>query len=247
MFVLKPVVILSPDYVGDPSRVAVGEDYVKALMRSGALPLTASESFGMIDVDELVCEVCHRAAGIMLTGGGDIEADLFNQSPVEGLKGLNRARDEFEIALIRRALEEDMPVLGICRGAQILNVALGGTLVQDIPTQVSDPLPHMFNHDRRNPVHSVSLSDRSILAQIFPTMVVDVNSVHHQAVGDLGAGLSVSAVADDGVIEAVEMYDRQFVLGVQWHPENLAFGEDARWMCLFDRFVDAARRYALTK
>ena len=81
MFVLKPVVILSPDYVGDPSRVAVGEDYVKALMRSGALPLTASESFGMIDVDELVCEVCHRAAGIMLTGGGDIEAGPVQPEP----------------------------------------------------------------------------------------------------------------------------------------------------------------------
>lgn len=247
MIALKPVVILSPDYADDPSRLAVGEDYVKALMKCGALPLVASEGFGTVAVDELVCEVCYMADGIMLTGGGDIEADLFNQSPVPGLKGLNRARDEFEIALIRRALEENMPILGICRGAQILNVALGGTLVQDIPTQVSDSLQHMFNHDRRNPVHSVSLSDRSILAQIFHTIVVDVNSVHHQAVGDLGEGLSVSAVADDGVIEAVEMYDRQFVLGVQWHPENLAFGEDARWMCLFDRFVDAARQYELTK
>jgi len=244
---MKPVIILSSDYIDKPKRACVSEDYIKSLIKAGALPFIVAKSFGVCDIEELADDICQRADGLMLIGGGDIEADLFGQIPIENLKDLNRERDEFEIALVKKAIEKDIPIFGICRGAQILNVALGGTLVQDIPTQIENPLEHMITHNRKLPVHKVKLSKESILSEVFLSDVIEVNSVHHQAVGDIAEKLSISATSEDGVIEAVEMYDKPFVLGVQWHPENMAFGENTLWMRLFNKFTDAAKEYSVMK
>jgi putative glutamine amidotransferase len=149
---------------------------------------------------------------------------------------VNPARTDFEIQLVRLALTAAQPVLGICGGAQVLNVALGGSLYQDIPSQVPKAYKHSGSPE---PAHNIDIIPDTRLAGILGRREMRVNSLHHQAVKTPGQGLLVSASARDGVIEAVEIPDRSFVIGVQWHPERL-FTEDEAAQRLFAAFVQAA-------
>jgi putative glutamine amidotransferase len=211
-------------------------DYLESVKRAGASVLDVS-------VDDDPATVVARMDGLVLTGGGDIAPALYGAVPHATYAAAEAGRDAFEIAMVRAATAAGKPIFAICRGMQVLNVALGGDLVQDIPTEVNGAL----NHDLREPrfaiAHEVWASKGSRLSTLMQEKLEDaekcpVNSRHHQAVRHLGEGLEVVATAPDGVIEAVER-PGPFCLGVQWHPEN--FWRTGEFRPLFEGFVDACR------
>ena len=211
-------------------------DYLESVKRAGASVLDVA-------VDDDPATVVARMDGLVLTGGGDIAPALYGAVPHATYAAAEAGRDAFEIAMVRAASAAGKPIFAICRGMQVLNVALGGDLVQNIPTEVNGAL----NHDLREPrfaiAHEVWASKGSRLSALMQEKLEDaeqcpVNSRHHQAVRHLGEGLEVVATAPDGVIEAVER-PGPFCLGVQWHPEN--FWRTGEFRPLFEGFVDACR------
>jgi putative glutamine amidotransferase len=192
-------------------------------------------------------DVIREVDGLLLPGGGDVDPSRYGEPRHHTFDPAEAGRDDFEIELAQRAREADMPILAICRGLQLLNVARGGSLIQDIPDQVTGAL----NHARREPpdviAHEAQVRGGSRLAGLLfpntpaaPVHVVAVNSRHHQAIKSVGEGLLVAAVAADGVIEAVEDAAMTFCVAVQWHPEN--FHRTGEFKALFEAFVSAAQR-----
>ncbi len=178
--------------------------------------------------------------GLLLSGGGDVDPRHYGQSPRGDLKHVDPRRDEFELGLIGEALAGRLPLLGICRGIQVLGVALGATLVQDIPSEIGSAVRHADGA-----FHSIRVADGSLLHRILDRREVRVNSFHHQANGSLGGGARATAWSEDGVIEGVEHDGPAFVLGVQWHPERME--DDDGQGRLFEAFVAAAREHARGK
>lgn len=181
--------------------------------------------------------------GIVLSGGGDVDPRFYGEEPLARLGSVSRERDEIEIALARAFLELDKPILGICRGCQVLNVAAGGSLVQDIRTQVRGSMQHRLGRsgldgDR----HDVRIEPETLLHGIFGRRRLEVNSRHHQAVRGVAPGFRATAFAEDGVIEAIEDPSRKFAVAVQWHPEDLYPGEDSA--ALFHAFIEKCREGA---
>jgi putative glutamine amidotransferase len=182
--------------------------------------------------------------GVLLTGGGDVDPVFYGEERHPTSYDAEPGRDEFEIDLARRAVAKDLPLLAICRGSQVLNVAAGGTLVQDIPSAVTTELTHSVDVPKDGVAHEVRVTPNSRLhaalgAAVDAACTCRVNSRHHQSVGRLGSGLIATAVASDGVIEAIEAPAARFCVGVQWHPEN--FWRTGQFRGLFDAFVAAAR------
>ncbi len=217
------------------ARYAVRQDYVRSVERADGLPLVLAPG----DV-ATIPELLDHVSALVMTGGSDVAPDLYGAAAHPKLGQVFRERDTFEIALCRAALERDLPLLAICRGQQVLNVATGGTLIQDIPSEVVGAVGHDAPGERWQTAHDVRILPRTRLREMLGRDVVEVNSFHHQAVRDLGRGLVVSAVARDGVVEAVEMPDRRFVVGVQWHPES--FWRDGGFHPLFESLLEAAHR-----
>lgn len=213
------------------------DDYVASVEQAGGRAR-------ILEVSESPRKLLNELDGVLLTGGGDVDPVLYGESRHETVEDAEPGRDEFEIDLAMRAVAEDLPLLAICRGAQVLNVAAGGTLVQDIPSQVSSDLAHTIQEPKNAVAHDVRITPGSRLEQALGASVdashtCRVNSRHHQSVGKVGAGLSTSAIAADGVIEAIERRDSTFCVGVQWHPEN--FWKTQEFAPLFAAFVEAAR------
>jgi putative glutamine amidotransferase len=212
-------------------------DYVESIRRAGAAVAELTHA----DRPE---EVVERVDGVLLTGGGDIDPALYGAEPHASFEPAEPGRDAFDLALVKAAVAANVPVLAICRGMQVLNVAFGGDLVQDIPTEVNGALHHDVREPRFAIAHEVWLSPTSTLFTLMKDDLEDgescpVNSRHHQAVRHLGAGLEVVGTAPDGVIEAVERPGARFCLAVQWHPEN--FWRTGEFRPLFEGFVEAAR------
>jgi len=196
---------------------------------------------------EIIPYALRRFDGLVLTGGGDVEPELYGGAGHPAVYGVHPDRDRSELAVARYAAEHKMPVLAICRGTQILNVALGGDLVADIPSQVDGGFEHFVtgNGAAKQAHQSVQLAEGCGLAQLFGTTSLKVNSLHHQAVSTAAPGLRPVAWSDDGVIEAVEAEDSSWpLLAVQWHPENLVETEPAA-RTLFDELIMAASARAL--
>jgi putative glutamine amidotransferase len=212
----------------DVDAALVPAAYVRAIERAGGRALLVPPS------EEGVEETLDALDGLVFSGGGDLDPGLYGQEPHEETGGIVTERDRGEVALLRAALERDMPVLAVCRGSQVLNVARGGDLVQHLPEVVGDEkhkhTPGVFAD------HDVELQGESRLARILGDRA-PVKSHHHQGFGRLGDGLVQTAWAEDGTIEAVEDPSARFALGVLWHPEE---GEDA---ALFEALVEEARRY----
>ena len=179
--------------------------------------------------------------GILLTGGADIEPARYNRSPHPALGETEPERDDTEFALIRNALRENLPIFAICRGIQALNVAMGGSLYQDLPSEIPSHIHHQQTTQkipRNQPTHTILIEPDCLLRKIVGKSEIEVNSLHHQALEEVALGLVVSATAPDGVIEAVEAPGQRWVVGVQFHPEELApFYDSSRE--LFHAFVEA--------
>jgi putative glutamine amidotransferase len=193
------------------------QSYVRALIGAGLAPLLIPP------MDEAALEaVCARLDGLLLSGGEDVDPAFYGEERLPECQAPDRERDAMELALARMALARDLPVLGICRGIQTLNVARGGTLYQDLGTQLPETHPHAMSHlPRATLTHEIVVERGSHLAEILGVERLGVNSLHHQAVREPGTGLKVVALADDGVVEAMEATDRRFVVAVQYHPEEL--------------------------
>lgn len=210
-------------------------DYLESIRRAGGEPVEV-EAKG-----ETPAAIVARVGGVLLTGGGDVDPGLYGEARHATYEAAEPGRDEFEIALARAAVEADKPLLAICRGMQVLNVAMGGTLVQDIPTEVAGALTHAITEPRFAIAHEVWVSKDSRLWTIMSDKLdgesLQVNSRHHQGVKLVAPGFQVSATAPDGVIEAMERPDGTFCVAVQWHPEN--FWRTGEFRPLFEHFVRA--------
>lgn len=232
------IVTSTTEIIRDVSRVRVNEAYVNALAAAGVLPMVLPPMAANLAVASL-----GDVAGLVLTGGEDIDPAIFGQPPHPATGAPHHARDNYELALARAASEQRIPTLAICRGAQVMNVALGGSLVQDIPSQLSTKTDHAPEGKRAERVHDVTIEPRSLLAEIVRTTAIRTNSSHHQAVDRLGAELRVTARSPDGVVEAIESADPMWwMLGVQWHPEELTATKEDWDRRIFSEFAEAVRR-----
>ena len=220
-------------------RVGMSWSYVNVLLKAGAAPLLIPH----ITDRAILRAVYERLDGLLLPGGGDIDPVHYGEIRHEKCNQPSAERDSTELPLARWAMDGGMPLLAICRGIQVLNVALGGSLFQDIQSQVPGAERHDWypNHPRDRLSHTVAVDPGTRLARITGDTTLEVNSLHHQAVKDLAPGLVETCRSPDGIIEAVEAPDHPFAIGVQWHPEELA-GGDARAQRLFDSLVEASRR-----
>ena len=184
--------------------------------------------------------------GLILTGGEDVGPARYGERRHPALGDVHETRDEFELALVRAARARGLPTFAICRGVQIANVALGGTLVQDLPSEWTHALEHESGRGRTERAHIVTLTPGSKLARACGATEISVNSMHHQALARVASGLMATAHAPDGVIEGVEWSgDDWWMLGVQWHPEELVQTEESWDRALFTAFADVARQRAI--
>ena len=213
-------------------------DYRSALEQAGAEVRELSP-----DTDPLPAAL-DDCDGVLLTGGLDIAPSLYGETEQHPSVEVAYDRDDYELAIARLALEREMPMLAICRGAQVLNVAAGGTLIQDIPSEVASTIVHTVNEPRDAIAHDVTVTPGSQLSSLLASRLdaeghVAVNSRHHQAVKRLAAGFTVSATAPDGIIEAIEKPGGPLCIGIQWHPEN--FWRTGEFEPLFKGLVERAR------
>lgn len=218
--------------------MALMPSYIEAIQAAGGIPLLIP--LGLSEDD--LCEVFERVDGLLLPGGGDVAARYYNSQHPDLISEVDEVRDEVEIFLARLAVQRQKPLLAICRGHQVLNVALGGTLYEDIPSQFPDALRHdNFNlFPRDHLAHPVAVTAGSRLAaQLNGAAEVQVNSLHHQGVRDVAPELSAVALAPDGVIEGIEVPGHPYAIGVQWHPENL-INNDPLMLELFRGLTGAA-------
>jgi putative glutamine amidotransferase len=217
------------------------EDYRQSILHVGGEPRIVDAS---MSIDEALAGV----AGLMLTGGDDVAPTIYGEQPHPTVTDAEPGRDEFEIGLVKAARARGVPIFAICRGVQVLNVACGGSLVQDIPSHVTGALPHDLPvppNQSYSLAHEVWLEKDSLLSTLMrerlsDTDACEVNSRHHQAVKAPAPGFRVSATAPDGVIEAIEDPEYRFCLGVQWHPEN--FFRTGEFRPLFEGFLEAAEK-----
>jgi putative glutamine amidotransferase len=227
---------------GELESQVIGHTYTDAVLRAGGLPVVLPP-IPAADVPTLI----DRLDGLVFTGGGDIEPWRYGEEPHESIRKTNTGRDEFELALAREAWKRRMPVLAICRGIQIFNIAFGGTLYQDIPSMLG-PVDHMIKGESVfNGHQSVTAESDSRIARAVGTTDLSVNSIHHQAIKDLAPVFRPVAWASDGVIEGIQHEDDAWpLLAVQWHPEFLDDNDDEAAHLLFASLVESSRLAATT-
>lgn len=219
--------------------VMVQQSYVNAILNAGGVPVLIPSNIR----DNGWRELANRFDGVLFTGGGDIAIEYFNGVPHPAVYGIDPARDALELGLTRAVVEKRKPFLGICRGLQVVNVAMGGTLFTHIPDQLEKALVHDYPGEdgltaRTSLLHTVQLDTDSQISNIMGATELNVNSLHHQGVKDVAPGLKAVGHAPDGLVEAVELQDHAFGIAVQWHPEWLTDQEPIQR--LFKAFVSAA-------
>lgn len=222
----------------DRNAYGLRKEYIYAIEDAGGIPVIIP----IFRDSSLLDDAISFIDGLLLSGGGDIDPSFYNEERQPTLRTVNIERDRIEIELVQRALDNQVPILGICRGIQVLNVAGGGTLYQDIPSFFDDPLEHFQKEPEDQGTHIIHISENSKLIEIMKQKTITVNSFHHQAVKDVANNFIVTAISDDGVVEAVESVTHPFAIGVQFHPERM-WEKVEPIRSIFVSFVDAARMY----
>lgn len=235
----KPVIGITPDFdLGQDGRERyyLNNSYVEAVIAGGGIPLILPGAAHDVDLKE----VLSRVDGVLLTGGNDHDPALFGEPKHEKAELLHVHRQQYELAIARNAIQMGKSIMGICLGSQTLNLAMGGTLIQDIPSQIQEPIIHSQKEARSKATHKVSIVKETLLHSIVGLDEIMVNSFHHQAVREPAPGLTISAKAEDGVVESIEGDKKQFRLGVQWHPECLIHKKEH--LALFKAFIQASMK-----
>ena len=214
----------------------VKNPYIHAIERSGGIPVL----FPYVDDGETVERLVDICDGFFFTGGADIDPKHYGEEPRETVVNVQKHRDEFEFNVFQKVINTSKPILAICRGAQLINVALGGTLYQDIPSEVDTKIAHRQSESKFSPSHDVRIMVDTPLYETTQAERIKANSFHHQAIKALGKGLEIMAVAEDGIIEAVYLPGRQYVRAYQWHPERL-FETDLENRMIFKDFINACK------
>lgn len=233
----KPIIGITLDLASDNDKYsyswapwyALRRDYSNMVVKAGGIPVLLPYSSPFDDIVDTI-------DGLIITGGDeDINPRFYGQKIISDKVRTNDIRAEFEIKLTKKAIERDMPIFGICNGLQVINVVMGGTLIQHIPDTHNSDINHEQPHPKNAPTHSIIIEKNTLFDEMSPTGEIMVNTTHHQAIDKMGDGLIVSAKAPDGIVEAIEGTRNRFVIGVQWHSEYENSKLDAN---LFRRLVE---------
>lgn len=234
----KPIIGITCDYDWEKETTKVHRGYYDGILNAGGIPYLIANM-----KKDYIKDILNIVDGIMLTGGSDVDSIYFKEPPHPKLGDINPYRDEMEIALVKEVMERDIPILGICRGIQVMNIAMGGTIYQDMDSQWKNPTP-LQKHSQLAPTwyasHLVNIQRDSKLFQIMGVETLGTNSFHHQAIKELAHCFGVTATCGDGIIEGIESFKHTFALGVQWHPEKM-WERDSRMLELFKALVDSIK------
>jgi putative glutamine amidotransferase len=234
----RPLIGVTPWYDYDKKITYIKKGYLEGILKAGGMPVLLP-----VTVDDMVLdEFAQKVDGFLISGGPDIDANLYGENNLPFNGEISPYRDYLEIFIFKVAIENDKPILGICRGIQIMNVAAGGSLYQDISSQVKNDevIKHSQQAPRWYPTHDIDIENGSKIWDCFKKCRVCVNSFHHQAVKEVGKGFVVTSKAPDGIIESIEHTSHRFAVGVQWHPE-LMWEKDITHLKIFEKFVEASR------
>lgn len=233
---MKPIIGITSSIEKDESTHKVYDHNVQAIEKAGGIPVCLPN----ISDEDSIKTIARKIDGLLGSGGYDVDPLLYGEEPHQKLGIVTPRRDQFELALYKEMLQLNKPILGICRGMQMLNIAAGGSLYQDIYAQKEEDL---LKHSQEAPTyygtHFVTIEESSLLFEIVQQKKLKVNSSHHQAVKDVPTPFKVSGKATDGIIEAIESANHSFVLGVQWHPENMVEKGDQPSAFIFEAFIEA--------
>lgn len=227
---MQPIIGITPDFDLSENKYKLHKDYASAIADAGGYPIMLLPQSPLPPFLD----------GVVFSGGGDIDPLLFDEEPLFQNGEISPLRDKFELALCNTVLQKNMPLLGICRGMQVLNIALGGTIYQDISAQTNSTLKHNQQAPRFHATHGITVLDDTLLSSLLKTTNTTVNSYHHQAVSSLGHDLRVCAKSKDDLIEAIEHTKNPFALGLQWHPEAMKAEEQKS---LFIAFIKASQTF----
>lgn len=227
---MKPIIGITGNYDVEENLFYLAESYTLSVDQAGGAAVILPPEEALVGDYLKICD------GMLLSGGGDIDPAYWDEPPSWALGNINPRRDRFEIGLARKCLEHGLPLFGICRGCQVLNVAMGGSLIQDIRSRLS----HQQKAPRNYAFHDIFIDEDSFLYRILGQKTIKVNSFHHQAIKKVGNQLNTNARAEENLIEGIESREHPFVLGVQWHPECM---EDEHAGRLFKEFVKQAARF----
>jgi putative glutamine amidotransferase len=239
---MKPIIGITTFNEVKPKKTynLVSNNYVASVQKAGGVPVLIPITSSREDI-EAYAEILD---GIIFSGGEDVSPMNYNENPLSQVTMISEERDCHELRLFEEVYKRSVPILGICRGIQLINVALGGTLYQDIPSQISGSLGHLpIETPVHNLYHTVKIEKNTKLFEIFEEETLKVNSFHHQAVRKLGQDLKVTALSKDGIIEAVEGLSERFLVAVQWHPEDLT-AHHPEFLKLFNALVDSAKIFS---
>ena len=232
---MKPIIALTAE-IDENGATKINHQYIKAIESVGGIPMVLPYT----EDENTIRDYTEAADGFLFTGGVDIAPERYGEEKLDVCGEIQYKRDSFELSLLSEVLKCGKPVLAICRGAQLVNVGLGGTLYQDIPTEMPSEILHNQTEGRFAPSHTVRITDNTPLRTLMGTDAILGNSFHHQAIKTLGKGLEVMATADDGIIEAVRLRGYKYLRAYQWHPERL-FETDAHNKRIFEDFIVACK------
>lgn len=239
---LRPIIGLTTftESKGASRYNCLNSNYINAIVEAGGIPVIIP----LVKDEESLLKYINIIDGLLFTGGEDISPLCYGENPIKEIGAIEHERDAYEMFLFKEAYDVNMPIMGICRGAQLINVALGGSLYQDIYSQIENSLGHS---PKGGPIdqahHMIRIENDSKLYNIFENETIAVNSFHHQSIKDLGKGLKATAHSYDGIIEAIESMERNFILGLQWHPEAMVPKHEI-FTKLFDEFVKQCSKFA---
>ncbi|MDE5978302.1 MAG: gamma-glutamyl-gamma-aminobutyrate hydrolase family protein [Turicibacter sp.] len=239
-----PIIGLTPLWNETIQRLCIDRKYSDAITSVGGVPIVLP----FTENEDVIEKMASLIDGLFLTGGQDINPELYHEEVTEFCGNICKERDDFEFKLVQKVMEKNKPIFGVCRGIQLLNVFFNGTLIQDIETEYKRE--RNFSHKQQepydHPVHQVFLIDGTPLDQWLNIDVLDVNSRHHQAIHQLGEELMADAISSDGLIEAIHHQNYPFLVAVQWHPEAM-YKVDEKERVLFERFVESCKKNCLNE